>query len=77
MSLGGRGSSPFLPPAGTSVGGVAVYALNTAPSPWGLEDEAIGRTVTAPGQYNVGEIKGGGKKKETTQKINKKLIINK
>lgn len=70
MSLGGRGSSPFLPSADTSVGGGAVYALSTAPSPWELGNEATGRPVTAPGQHNEGEIKEG--KKETKPKINKK-----
>jgi hypothetical protein len=62
VSLGGRGSSAFLPSADTSVGGWAVYALSTGPSPWGLGDEAIGRPVTAPGQHNEGEIKEEKKK---------------
>lgn len=66
MSLGGRGSSPLLPSADTSVGGGAVYALSTAPSPWELGDEAIGRPVTTPGQQNEGEIK------EEKEKQNKK-----
>jgi len=57
VSLGGRGSPPFLPSADKSVGGGAVYALSTAPSPWELGDEATGRPVTAPGQHNEGEIK--------------------
>lgn len=57
VSLCGRGSSPFLPSADRSVGGGAVYAVSTAPSPWGLGNEAIGRPVTAPGQRNEGEIK--------------------
>ena len=62
MSLGGRGSSPFVPSADISVGGGAVYALSTAPSPWELGDEATGRPVTAPGQHNEGEIKEENKK---------------
>jgi hypothetical protein len=66
VSLGGRGSSPLLPSADTSVGGGAVYALSTAPSPWELGDEAIGRPVTTPGQQNEGEIK------EEKEKQNKK-----
>jgi len=62
VSLGGKGSSPFLPSADTSVGGGAVYALSTAPSPWELGDEATGRPVTTPGQHNEGEIQEGKKK---------------
>lgn len=73
VSLGGRGSSPFLPSADTSVGGGAVYALSTAPSPWGLGEEAIGWPVTAPGQHNEGEIKKEGEgRKRNKPKINKK-----
>lgn len=68
MSLGGRGSSPVLPPAGTSVGGGAVYAVSTAPSPWGLGDGATGWPMTAPGQHKLGEIEEEKKNKKQNRK---------